>query len=299
MPKGKSLSGSARETLRAEMKLLTPFLCLAFFALPCPGQRTPADTKMVSDDGWQLNAKWLPPCQNKPVLLFLHSQKNNLTEWKKWFPRAEKYCFGYLALDLRGHGLSTVMPDGSTSTFKSFSVSGLDNEYNKMIRDVDSALVFISSAGYSMDRIIPVGSWIGANLAVKAAAINKELPMAVAIYPSMNINDVLIVNPLRAYGKRPILLISSSKYEKKYKEFQLLNDIAKFSCGRENVFSLVEETVDGPDDFSNRSIDSVLGWTENPRIPDIVNFDPLTAISSSTVTIQESTQTVTGEKNEE
>lgn len=252
-------------------------------------KRIPQDIKLTTDDGWELNAKWLPPCSDKPVILFLHSQKNNLTEWKKWFPRAEKYCFGYMAVDLRGHGLSLKAPDGSTATFKSFSVNGLDNEYNKMIRDADAALVAISSFGFTLDKIIPVGSWLGANLAVKLAAINKEIPMSVAIYPSMNINDVLIVNPIRAYGKRPILLISSSKYEKKYKEFQLLNDIAKFSCGRENVFSLVEENADGPSDFSNKSIDSVLGWTENPKIPQVVDYDPSLIKSTDSVSVSIST----------
>lgn len=298
MPKGRYLFGLAQIILMAEMKPLMYAFYLTFFALPCWGERIAVDTKIISDDGWQLNAKWLPPCQNKPVLLFLHSQKSNLTQWKKWFTRAKKYCFGYLAIDLRGHGLSTTTPDGSTLTFKSFSVNGLDNEYNKMIRDVDAALVFISSAGYSLDRIIPVGSWIGANLAVKAAAINKELPMVVAIYPSMNINDVLIVNPLRAYGKRPILLVSSSKYEKKYKEFQLLNDIAKSSCGKQNVSSLIEEAIDGPEDFSNKSIDSILGWTENPKIPDVIVFNTTALVSTQTVSGQENAQAITEEEDE-
>lgn len=268
-------------------------LILALFSLSISqtfAQKAPQDIRLITDDGWNLNAKWYPPGEKKPVLLFMHSQKNNLTEWKKWFPLAEKYGFGYLAVDMRGHGLSTVSPDGSTVTFKSFATNGLDNEYNKMIRDADAALVWLSSSGFTLDRVVPVGAWLGANLAVKISAINKEIPMCVAIYPSMNINDVLIVNPLRAYGKRPILLVSSSKYEKKYKEFQLLNDIARLSCGKENVFSIVEEAVDGPSDFKNSQIAAVLGWTENPRIPDVVNYDP----SLSTQTVSISSFTVSG-----
>ncbi len=252
------------------------------------------DIKITTDDGWVLNAKWHSPLGQRPVLLFLHSQKSNLTEWKKWMPLAERYGFGYLAIDLRGHGLSNISPDGSTTTFKSFSVSGLDNEYNKMIRDADAALVWISSQGFTLDRVVPVGAWLGANLAIKISAINKEIPMCVAIYPSMNINDVLVVNPIRAYGKRPILIVSSSKYEKKYKEFQLLNDIARFSCGKENVFSIVEEGINGPYDLRISEIARILGWTENPRIPELIDYDP----TVSTQTVNLSTITY-GENNEQ
>lgn len=257
------------------------------------GKNLIEDVKIKTDDGWILNAKWHSPLGRRPILLFIHSQKNNLTEWKKWMPVAEKYGFGYLAIDLRGHGLSNISPDGSTTTFKSFSVNGLDNEYNKMIRDVDAALVWISSQGFTMDRVVPVGSWLGANLAVKITAINKEIPMCVAIYPSMNINDVLIVNPLRAYGKRPILIVSSSRYEKKYKEFQLLNDIARLSCGKENVFSIVEENIDGPSDLKISAIARILGWTENPKIPEIIDYNPTLStqtVSSSTIAYGENNE---------
>jgi alpha-beta hydrolase superfamily lysophospholipase len=228
--------------------------------------------KINTEDGWTLNAKWRAPKKNNNVFLLIHGQKSNLNEWEKWFKEIENYGLGFLAVDLRGHGFSNISPEGSTVSFKSFATSGLDNEYNKMIRDIDAAVIWISSQGISENRIIPVGSWLGGNLAIKYGAINKNIPMVVSIYPSMNINDVLIVNPIRAYGKRPILFVSSSKYEKKYKELQLLNDIAKLSCGKENVFTIIERELTGPKDTMKTTIRKIIEWTMSPTLPEAIEY---------------------------
>ena len=71
---------------------------------------------LTTDDGWKLNARYLKAAETAPTVLLIHSQKNDLTEWNLWFDYLKRYGYGYLAMDLRGHGLSFVMPNGSTTT---------------------------------------------------------------------------------------------------------------------------------------------------------------------------------------
>jgi pimeloyl-ACP methyl ester carboxylesterase len=235
--------------------------------------RTEERITLTTDDGWALNARYLPAADNAPTLVLIHSQKNDLNEWKLWFDYLKRYGYGYLAMDLRGHGNSFITPDGSTTTYKAFSVSGPNNEFNKMIRDVEAALAYLSTNSVTGASIILAGSVLGANLAIKTAAIHPEISMTAAFSPVLNVNDVLSVNPLRAYGKRPLLLVSGANRAKQYKELQLLNDIAKQACGRENITTMVEMKGFGAGELVTKyNIRRILDWFKNPRLPFIVDL---------------------------
>ena len=101
--------------------------------------------------------------------------------------------------------------------------------------------------------------------------------MAIAISPVLNVNDVLSVNPLRAYGRRPLLMISGVDRAKQYKEFQLLNDIAKRACGRENTAVIIEAKGFGPGLVNKNNVRRVLDWIQNPRLPETVQFSTAAA----------------------
>lgn len=271
------------------------FLLFLFFT-PLSFAGNAEDVKILTEDGWQLNAKWFKPVKNNNVFLLIHSQKKNLFEWKKWFVEIERYGYGYLAIDLRGHGLSTISPEGSNVTYKSFSVDGLNNEYNKMIRDIDASVVWLSSNGVTENRIVLVGSWLGANLAIKYAAINKNIPMVVAIFPSLNINDVRTVEPIRTYD-RPILFIVGSNYSKKYAEFQIMNGLAKNSTGKFKTLSIVEKNITNADSFSLNLIRRIIEWTQNPFLPETIEYNINISTAISTV-VNISTQSSKGELEE-
>ncbi len=227
---------------------------------------------LTTEDGWNLNARYLKAPEGAPTIVLIHTSKSDLTEWEPWFKPMKRHGFGYLAFDLRGHGNSFVKPDGSTTTWRAFSVSGSDNEYNRMLRDVDAALAYLSTNSVTAAQTVLAGDMLGANLAIKAAAINPEIPMVIAVSPVLNVNDVLSVNPLRAYGRRPLLLIAGADRAKQYKEFQLLNDIARMACGKGNVTVMVEAKGFGPKLITRYNARRVLDWIKNPRLPDLVEI---------------------------
>ena len=235
------------------------------------GPRVEERVTLTTDDGWKLNARYLKAAENAPTVVLIHSQKNDLGEWKLWFGYLKRYGYGYIAMDLRGHGNSFITPNGSTTTYKTFAISGPNNEFNKMIRDVEAALAYLSTNSVTGDRIILAGSALGANLAIKAAAIHPEISMTAAFSPALNVNDVLSVNPLYAYGRRPLLLMAGANRARQYKEFQLLNDIAKLKCGKENVTTIVEASGSGAGELVTRyNIRMIFDWFKNPRLPRVV-----------------------------
>lgn len=248
-------------------------LCAALLPLPASAQAGLEErVTLTTADGWNLNARYSKAAPGASTVVFIHTQKSDLTEWEHWFKPMRRYGFGYLAFDLRGHGNSFVMPDGSTTTWRAFSVSGSDNEYNRMLRDVEAALEHLSTNSVTGAQTVLAGSVLGANLAIKAAAIHPDISMVVALSPALNVNDVLSVNPLRAFGRRPVLLIAGADRARQYNEFQILNSIAKAACGKENVAVIVEARGIGPDLVSKYNVRRVLDWIKNPRLPDIVEL---------------------------
>lgn len=243
---------------------------------------------LETNDGWKIHAKYLKPKkENLPVLLLVHSQKSNYTEWKKWFSEIERYGYGWMAIELRGHGISTYKTDGSTQTFSSFSVSGFDNDYNKMIRDIDAAVIYLSSTGVKESDIIIMGVNLGANLAIKYSAINKNIFACVAINPSTNINDILTVNPLRLYGQRPILFVTAQNYKKRMQEVMLLYTIAKKTTGQENAFIIIEYSIKSAEDVLKSTIYKILNWVKNPKLPPVAEPGKI-SISSDTFSLTSS-----------
>ncbi|KAF0127407.1 MAG: putative lysophospholipase [Elusimicrobia bacterium] len=253
---------------------LSPIICaVLFLAAPSRAQEPRAGEAVTfqAADGWTIHADYLPPAEGAPVVLLLHSHRSSSAEWKTFQAQLKRYGYGWLAPDMRGHGRTVTDPTGSTVTWKSFRHSGSDNEYNKMIRDVDGALVFLSTRAITTDRVIMAGSILGANLAIKTAAIYKEIPKVVAVSPVLNVNDVLVVNPLRAYGRKPLLMLAGANRERQFKEFQLLNDIAKLSCGAENVITLVEARGFGAELINRYSARRILDWLKSSSFPPVVD----------------------------
>lgn len=246
--------------------------CFAVAAPAAAEERQEERVTLTTEDGWNLDARYLKAAADAPTVVLIHTQKSDHTEWEPWLKPLKRYGYGYLSFDLRGHGNSFVMPDGSTATWRSFSVSGSDNEYNRMLRDVDAALAFLSTHSVTGAQTVLAGSVLGANLAIKSAAIHPDVSMAIAISPALNVNDVLSVNPLRAYGKRPLLLIAGADRAKQYKELQLLNDIARMACGKNNVTIMVEAAGIGPDLVTKYTARRVLDWIRNPRLPEVVEL---------------------------
>lgn len=231
---------------------------------------------LETEDGWKIHLKYLKPKRdNLPLLLLVHSQKENYTEWKNWFSLIESFGYGWAALDLRGHGISVYKTDGSSQTYHSFSLSGSDNEYNKMIRDLDAAVVFLSSSGIKEDRIFVIGSHLGANVTAKFSIINKEIGGVVLINPYTSINDIPIIGLLRNYGKeRPILIITPENNIKRIRDTILIYYLTRAKTNPSKTFIMITGNFTSPKDAPKSLIYRVLHWIDTPYLPEVINIEP-------------------------
>ena len=258
------------------MKAIFTFLLLLSCAIPAQSAEF---VTFKADDNWQIHAKYSNPQNDKPFFLLLHAQKRSHLDFKNIFYHLQKHKYGYLALDLRGHGESIYIVEETTKTYKSFKLSGADNQFNKMARDIEGAIKFLADKEIPKDRLIVMGSLLGANLAIKTAAIHQEIRGVITLSAVLNVNYVLSVNPLKAYGKRPILFVTGTDNKRQYKEFQLLKDLAKTVSGEENITTVIEKNGAGSKLLTYNAIRKILAWTKNPKLPLIV------ACSTSTVNI--------------
>ncbi|MBI4057578.1 MAG: alpha/beta fold hydrolase, partial [Elusimicrobia bacterium] len=186
-------------------------------------------------DNWKLAARYQKP-QNDLVFILLHQVGGKKEDWIPFATFVSKNGYGYLALDFRGHGESLITPDNSTATYKSFGRLGTDNEWNQMARDVDAALDFLRQNGIEEKSVAMMGAGLGANIALKSSALRKDIPLTILLSPRINFRDVLTVNPVRVYGERPILFVSSPEDAISFRDSQLLVTIARQRTGESRVF---------------------------------------------------------------
>lgn len=66
---------------------------------------------LKSHDGLEIHYVYRKINSSKPTLVFLHGLGANITEWKKTCAFARKKGYTTLAIDLRGHGLSSTPED--------------------------------------------------------------------------------------------------------------------------------------------------------------------------------------------
>lgn len=263
---------------------MAAFMLLSMLAVNLYAQATPktansSETKeefieFPTDDEWNIKGRYYPATKSTWTLVLIHGQRNSAGEWKLWFPYLREAGIGYLAIDLRGHGKSLVNPVGSTTTWRRFAISGLNNEYNKMVRDVEGAIAWLGEKGISEQNIVLAGTILGANLAIKTAAIHPDISKVIAISPALNANDVLTVNPLRMdYGKRPILFVGGTDRDRQYKELILLNDMARTACGIGNVTVMLEYSGLGQELITKYNIKRLLAWLDNSALPPVISFE--------------------------
>ncbi|NLO90877.1 MAG: alpha/beta hydrolase [Elusimicrobia bacterium] len=274
--------------MRLKARALILALLLPLAAAPSSAQKAPQpkmggqSVPLVASDGWKITARYQPPQDNGKVLLFIHSAGKSKDEWAALAGRISRLGYGYLALDLRGHGESLYDAGGSSTSYRNFDKKGTTNEFNQMTRDIEAAIDYLAEQQIGEDRIILAGSGLGANLAVRAAAVCPSVPMMLLIGPTLNAaRDVLTVNPLRAYGKRQVLIIVAQQPKRIYDESVLLKAVAQLAAGQENVTFISEYKGMGTELLNYNTIPRILQWLRTPAKPPEVEVSTYTVTGST------------------
>lgn len=152
---------------------------ILFIALVFAGAPAWAAQKTVSfstADGCRLEAFYLAPSSGSYVFINAHGLGSDKNEWGPFQEKLKTAGYGYLSLDLRGHGNSRTC-GGKEAKYMFFSEAG----WNAVSLDVETAAAWLKRRGISPRKMVFCGASVGANLALKAAAEGSLKPAALVL----------------------------------------------------------------------------------------------------------------------
>lgn len=163
------------------------------------GASSISDVSFKTSDGITIaGTYYMAPGEDAPGIILLHMLSKNRGDWAEFAKTLQAAGYTVLAIDLRGHGDSDL-------SWKRFS----DADFNDMVLDVAAAKKFLVEEGVSGDDLAIIGGSIGANVALKYAADDKEINGVVLLSPGLDYKGVKTEEAITAYGKRPVLIVAS------------------------------------------------------------------------------------------
>ena len=183
------------------MSLLRLAALAACFASSTAGSPQPVNFK--ASDGTPLFADFWAPKGKKAVLILLHGVAAGRGEWTPLAEALRKEGYGALALDFRGHGQS-----GGPS----YTTFATNESWAALEGDVRAAARYLARRGVPAKRVGLVGASVGANLAVKAAAKEPDIPCLALLSSGIDYRGIRIDEDLSRFA-RPVFLAASPQDE--------------------------------------------------------------------------------------
>lgn len=232
---------------------------LPSFAAGLGGQAVTLSTP----DGWQLAAVYQPAKEANKTVVLVHDLGKQKEAFAKLAKALETAGYGYVAFDLRGHGESTNQGEAFH-----FAREGLDNEFNKMPRDVDAVLSFLKKKGVTVDETVLLGAGLGANVAAKSVSFTPDVPALALISPTTNNRDVLTIPAMRVY-KGAVLIAAAADDKKTFLEASVIRNVAYLTTGAGKVTFLTAYDLASHEMLDKYFIPTVLQWLAAPVLPEV------------------------------
>lgn len=218
---------------------------------------------LTTNDGWTLSAVYAPAKEDERTIILLHDIAKSKESFSALRGALAKAGIGYLAVDLRGYGKSTGLGLAS-----SFAREGVDNQFNKMTRDVDAAVGFLHKQKVPMEKMGILGAGLGANVAAKSMTFWPDIPLLALISPTANVRDVLTIPALRLY-KGDVLIAAAAADKKMFLEASVIRNVTYLTTGPENgkVTFLTAYDKTSHEMLDQYLIPSVVQWIKTPQRP--------------------------------
>lgn len=226
---------------------------------------------LSTKDGWTLAGRYLAAQPEHRTVVLLHDLGKSKEAFSTFEQALAQAGFGYLAIDLRGFGQSTGIAQAS-----SFAREGVDNPFNKMTRDVDSAIEFLRKQGVTEDQICILGAGLGANVAAKSTTFWPNISAVALISPSANVRDVLAIAAMRLY-KNNVLIAAGAADKKLFMEASVIRNVAYLTTGPENgkVTFLTAYDKTSHEMLNQYLIPAVIQWLQTPTRPEVLPDEPV------------------------
>lgn len=123
----------------------------------------PERVTFETPDGVKIVGDWVTAPTTIGAAILVHMMPATRSSWAGLQQALAKRNIASLAIDLRGHGDSTEVDDGSTADYHAFG----DDEHRSSLLDVESAYDWLRSRGFTPRQVVVGGASFGANLAVQ------------------------------------------------------------------------------------------------------------------------------------
>jgi dienelactone hydrolase len=231
------------------LRLLAPLASLALFAAPAS-----TEMALTSADGFALKGTLtLPPAKGKvPVVILAHQFQANRSAWALLAERLAARGIGTLALDLRGHGASTMKNGVDTSVSSDFMTSAKAVGFDQIPADLAQAATWLrKQPGVDTRRIGLAGSSVGAFSVILATPDIK--PVAVlSLSPAGNgCFGGMALDQLKSavlHGRASTMVLAAAGDKEAYANAQSLKNLPGVSLdlseGDEHGFAFFQDRAD-------------------------------------------------------
>ena len=235
---------------------------------------------LKTQDGWTLAAQYYPSQPNHLTFILLHGSGGRKEDWNPLARALILRGYGFLALDLRGHGGSQNPPPGGEAHWWDFKITKDYNEWMNMSQDVDAAIDALEKRGAPESAIGLGGAEVGGSIALRSAAVHKQIPMVFMLSPGVRYRELVTVNIIRLYyGKRPLLMVVGQDDKSTVTtETAILYQLARSSVGEENVQLMTVEHEHGTKMLTANPglIDRIIDWMGGPQMLTPQSSNPAT-----------------------
>ncbi|MDD5688125.1 MAG: alpha/beta fold hydrolase [Elusimicrobia bacterium] len=251
---------------KTEGGFIITFLFVSLVSCSKPISDSEPKSEMITKDGVVLVGKFVSPGdRNKLTFILLHGLGSGKSEWFGFADKLSKRGYGYLAVDIRGHGESTKTESGGEISYQNFGMPGPDSQWSKIIGDVDVAVNYLTKKrNIKKDSIALIGASLGANAALIYSANHKFIPFVVLLSPGLNYAELLTALAMKEYGKRPILFAASPLDKYAYESSGRLVEIAN---GNNIKYAFLEgkNSQHGVQMFDGKFENKLLDWIDQQK----------------------------------
>lgn len=170
------------------------------------------DVSFAASDGFRVHATlWRGARNDAPAVVLAHQLSRDRREWAPLVTRLlGAPALTVVAIDLRGHGVSTTRPNGDAIEWGRMS----PEDWRGVERDVAAAVQLVrpgGRAGLAAPRVAIVGSSIGSSAALRAAVLDDAVVSVAALSPGRAYRGVDALEPLGRWGSRRLWVLATSR----------------------------------------------------------------------------------------
>jgi len=144
-----------------------------------------------------------------PVVLLVPGYTKARDEWASFASYLQRNGIAALTIDLRGQGESTrqVTTEGVRALNQEQFTA---HDFQNMQLDMEAAVTWLQDQpGIRKDRIAIAGASMGANVALRYAAVNEDIAAILLLSPGINYRGVRTDDVITSVGSRPLWIVVS------------------------------------------------------------------------------------------